>query len=172
MALTPNFTATQALGYPSRIVLTDTSTGSDAAIASRRVYTVDSDGDDVVENGTTTTYEVWPYADSSITLDMLTQDTAADITVKWLNSAGTVLYEKTIPTAFRLYAITYYIYVIKAQSSRPKLRDHANFYQNEIRLICSLQEAYDAIYYAGDIGSAQAAMNRAKELIDNPSYFF
>lgn len=172
MPLVENFTATQSLGFPSQINFTDTSTGSDAGIAARRIYIQDSNGDYIVEEGTVTDYEVWPYADSTITLDLLTQDTAAEITVQWVNSGGTMLYEKTISSVFRLYAITYYIYLIKAQSSRPKLRDHANFYQNEIRLLCSLQEAYDAIYYAGDIGSAQAACNRAKELIDNPSYFF
>ncbi len=172
MAIVENFSTSQTLGFPSQILFTDTSTGSDAAIASRRITTVDSDGNDIVVEGTTTSYEVWPYADATITLALLTIDRAVNITVEWLNSGGTVLYTKTILTVFRLYSITYYIYLIKTQSSNIKLRENANFYLNEIRLLCSLQEAYDAVYYAGDISSAQAALTRAKQLVDNPSYFF
>lgn len=172
MPLVENFTASQVLGFPSQILFTDTSTGSDVAVTSRRITLVDSNGDENVEEGTTTTYEVWPYASSTITLDLLSQDKAFYITVQWLNSSNVVLYTKTTLTVFRLYAITYYIYLIKTQSSNIKLREFGNFYKNEIRLLCSLQEAYDAVFYAGDILSAQAACNRAKELIDNPSYFF
>lgn len=172
MALTENFTATQVLGFPSQILFTDTSTGSDAAIAARRIYLLDSDGEYNVVEGTATDYEVWAYASATKTLDLLLQDKAFVITVDWVNSAGTVLYTKTTLTGFLLYAKTYYINLIKSQSSRRKLIDHANFYTNEIKLLCSIQEATNAIDLAGDIGSAQAAMIRAKELIDNPSYFF
>ncbi len=172
MPLVESFTATQSLGFPSRITLTDTSTGSDGAIAERRVTVVDSNGDYLVEEGTTTNYEVWPYADATITLDLLTIDRAVYITVYWVNSGGATLYSKTILTVFRLYSITYYIYLIKSQSSNVKLKDNANFYQNEIKLLCSLQEAYDSVYYAGDIKSAQSALTRAKSLVDNPANFF
>lgn len=173
MPLVENFTATQELGFPSQILFTDTSTGSDGAVTSRRIYLLDANGDYSVEDGTATTYEVWPYADSTITLDVMpTIDKAFYITVQWLDVNNTVLYTKTELTVFRLYLITYYIYLIKTQSSNIKLREHANFYNNEIRLLCSLQEAYDAVYYAGDILSAQAALDRGQLLISQPSYFF
>ena len=172
MPLTPDFTASQDLGFPSKINLTDNSTGSDAAIASRRIYLLDSDGEYDVETGTTTDYEVWSYADASITLDLLLQDKAFWITVQWLNSGGTVLYTKTELVGFLLYLKTYYIGLIKSQSSNKKLIDRANFYQNEIKLLCSIREAETAIELAEDIGSAQAAMIRGTELINHPSYFF
>lgn len=172
MPLTPDFSIDQSLGFPSKINFYDDSTGSDGAIAARRVYLLDSDGEYDVEDGTTTDYEVWPYADSSITLDLLGQDKAFWITVDWVNSLGTVLYTKTYLRGCLLYLKTYYIGLIKAQSSRRKLIDHANFYQNEIKLLCSIQEATNAIDLADDIGSAQAAMIRGKELIDNPSNFY
>jgi len=172
MPLSESFSTNQSLGYPNKINFTDTSTGSDVLVTARRIYIQDVDGNYIVEEGTTTDYEVWPYADSTITLDVLTQDTAANVTVQWVNSGGTALYEVTSPTVYRLYAITYYIYLIKAQASRPNLRFHANFYSNEIRLISSLREAYDAIYYAGDLGSAQAACNRSTVLISQPANFF
>lgn len=172
MPLSENFTAEQALGSPSEIIFTDTSTGTDGTITSRRILLLDSNGDYIVEEGTTTNYEVWDYADSTITLDVLDIDMALYITVQWLNSSDVVVYSKTELTVFRLYSITYYIYLIKTQSSNIKLRENANFYLNEIKLLASLQEAYDAVFYAGDILSSQAALTRAKSLVDNPSYFF
>lgn len=172
MAIVENFTTSQTLGFPSQIVFTDTSTGSDGNIAARRIELVDSDGNFIVLPGTTTDYEVWPYADATITLALLTIDRAVNITVYWVDSDGATLYDKTVLTVFRLYSITYYIYLIKTQSSNIKLRENANFYLNEIRLLSSLQEAYDAVYYAGDISSAQAALTRAKQLVDAPANFF
>ena len=44
MPLVPNFTASQYSGTPSVITLTDTSTGSDVTITSRRVYLLQSNG--------------------------------------------------------------------------------------------------------------------------------
>lgn len=172
MPFTPDFSVSQSLGFPSKINFSDDSIGSDGAIAARRIYLLDSEGEYDVEEGTATTYEVWPYADGTITLDLLDQDKAFLITIDWVNSSGTILYTKTYLRGFLLYLKTYYIGLIKAQSSRRKLIDHANFYQNEIKLLCSIQEATNAIDLAEDIGSAQAAMIRGKELIDNPSYFY
>ena len=76
MPLTPNFSTSQAVGEPSVITVTDTSTGSDAAIASRRVYLVDYEGNYVVAAGTTTAYTPWPLAQTSIDIDCLTEDMA------------------------------------------------------------------------------------------------
>lgn len=172
MPLSPDFTADQVYGAANQIVLTDTSTGSDGAIAARRVYITDKDGNPVVKQGTTTTYELWQYANATIDLPVLLKDMALNIRVDWVDSGSNVLYSKPILTYFRLYALTYYIFLLKSQSSNTKLIDHANFYINEIKLLCSLQEANTAIVIAADITSAQAALSRAKELIDHPSYFF
>jgi hypothetical protein len=56
MPFIENFTATQYISVPNLIVITDTSTGTDAAITSRRVYMRKSDGTYLVEEGTTTNY--------------------------------------------------------------------------------------------------------------------
>ena len=62
MPLIENFTATQYVATPNLLVLDDTSTGSDGAITVRYVYLQKADGSYLVEEGTTTNYEVWTLA--------------------------------------------------------------------------------------------------------------
>lgn len=172
MALSPDFATTQTYGYPSRINFQDTSTGSDGAISARRIYLQDKAGNYIVEEGTTTNYEVWPYADSTITLDVLLKDYALNVRVDWVNSGGTVLYTKTVLTLYALYVITFYINLTKYMSANRKLKDNANFYFNFIKLLCSIKQAQDAVLLMDDISSAQAALTRAKNLIDNQPNFY
>ncbi len=169
-----NFSSAQVLGEPSEIVLTDTSTGLDAAVVTRRVTLTDNAGNIYVEEGTTTIYEIWANypGTTTITLDVLTQDRALNITVEWMNVSGTALYTKTVLTLFYMYARTYRIFLIKSQSSRLTLINLANFYYNAFRLHCSIKEAIVSVEDIADIASAQAALNRAKKLIDNPANFF
>jgi len=103
MAFNPNFSATQTLGLPNIVTLTDMSTGSDAAIASRRIYLEQYNGSFLVPSGTTTDYIVWATGSASKTLDVLTVDTALNITLQWLSVGGTVLYESTQLYVFTLY---------------------------------------------------------------------
>lgn len=175
MAISQLFTTAQTLGLPSKVLLTDTSTGSDTeSITKRRVYITDKDGTSIVETGTTTSYEEWnDYpATTTITLDLLTQDRAVDIRVDWLNSSNVVKQTLTLRRDFTLYAITYYIFLIKSQSSNPKLKDSANYYINLLKLLSSIKEADDSITLLNDISSSQAALNRAKNLIASPANFF
>lgn len=174
MAIVQNFTSSQVLGSPNEIVLTDTSTGTDVAVVSRRVTLTDKNGDTYVETGTTTTYEVWANfpGTTTITLDVLSSDKALNVKVDWVDVSGNVLYTKTVLTLFYLYAREYRIFLVKSQSSRKGLVDLANFYYNSIRLNCSIKEAIVSIEDMDDISSAQSALDRAKKLINNPSYFF
>ena len=48
MSFSPAFTASQSAATPSTVVFTDTSTGSDGSIASRRIYVTDNNGNAVV----------------------------------------------------------------------------------------------------------------------------
>lgn len=172
MAITPNFSLSQVWGASNEIVIADTSTGSDVSISARRVYLEDNVGNFLVETGTTTDYEEWEYAEDSITLDVLTQDMALNVTVEWVDSIGDILYTKTVLTHFPLYAKTYYSFLIKAQSSNTRLIDTGNFFANFIKLCSLIKAANDSIEDISDISSSQAALNRAKKLIDNPSNFF
>lgn len=173
MAFTANFTTSQNLGFPSRITFADTSQGTvDPLVVARRIYLLDASGNYIVVSGTTTQYELWSIALATINISPLLIDKALSVRVDWVDVGGNALYTKTVLTLYPLYAKTYYIALIKSQSSRPRLIDHANFYVNEIKLLCSIQEATNAVDLAGDIASAQAALTRAKQLVDKPSYFF
>lgn len=176
MALTPNFSASQTIGEPGKINLSDISTGSDAAIVSRRVYIEDANGDYLVETGTTTDYEVWDYADSSITLDVLTQDTAANITVQWLSVSGIVLYTKTILYEFSLNGDQFLLNLTLAQISSninsAGLSYNNTFYLNKMKVYVALNDAANAVEIGNNIAAAQAALNRSTDLISNNNNFY
>lgn len=178
MAITQNFTTSQVLGESSEIVITDTSTGTDVLVLSRRVYFTDKDGlyynEDNLTGSATSVYEEWTDfpATTTITLDVLNQDRALNVRVDWLNVSNVVLYTKTTLQDYTLSAKTVYINNIKAQSSNNSLKEHANFYYNLIRLLISIKEADDSVTLLADISSSQAALNRAKKIVDNPSYFY
>lgn len=176
MALTtPNFSASQTIGLPDEINLTDTSVGSDVLIVTRHVYIQDANGDYLVETGTTTDYEVWDYADSSITLDVLTQDTACNITVQWLSVSGVVLYTKTILYEFSLNADQFLLNLTLAQISSninaAGLSYSKSFYFNKMKLyVCTLDSA-NAVAIGSNIAGSQASLNRGTYLIQNPNLF-
>ena len=172
MPLVPNFTASQYSGTPSVITLTDTSTGSDVTITSRRVYLLQSNGTFLVPTGTTTDYIVWPLANSSIDLDVLTEDTALSITVQWMSSTNTVVTSKTISFAFTAYNETFYYGLTESQVANSNLSASTNWYQTKLVLRVELDSADQAITFASDIYSAQAALNRATFISTNQSYFF
>lgn len=172
MPLSPAFSVTQELGSPSVLTITDDSTGSDGTITQRRVYLQKEDGTYLTPADVETDYIPWPIADDEIEIDCLDRDYAVTALVQWLNVSNVVVQYTSEPVLLPIYTKATYINLIKAQSSRRTLVDHANFYQNLIKLICCIKDAESAILLAQDISSAQAALDRAKKLVDNPSYFY
>ena len=172
MPLVPNFTASQYSGTPSVITLTDTSTGSDVTIASRRVYLLQANGTFLVPAGTTTDYIVWDLVDTSIDLDVLSQDSALSITVQWMSGIQTVVSSKTISFAFTAYNETFYYGLTESQVANSNLSASTNWYQTKLVLRVELDSADQSITFASDIYSAQAALNRATYISTNQAYFF
>lgn len=175
MALSVNWSHSQVLGYPSKLYLTDSSTGTDAAVTGRRIYITDFNGDAVVQSGTTTTYELWGDfpATLSKTLDILpTSDKALLVRVDWVDSNGDERYSKETLIYCNLYAKTAYLNLIKSLQGNSKLKDVGGYFSNVIKLVTSIKQSEDAVNLLSDISSSQAALDRAKELIDNPSYFY
>ena len=172
MAITPSFSASQNSGTPNIITLTDTSTGSDPSIAKRRVYMLQSDGTYLVPAGTTTDYVEWSIADLSISLDVLTQDTALSITVQWLSSGNTVIAYKTTSFAFTAYNETFYYGLTEDQVGNANLTASTNWYEWKMKLRVELDSATQAIAFASDIYTAQSALNRATYISNNSGYFF
>lgn len=171
MALTPNFSASQPSGEPSVIQLTDTSTGSDVAISARRVYLLGADGEYVVPTGTSTDYVVWPYADSSIDIDCLTQDAALSITVNWVNSGGATLYTKTILCGFTEYNEEFYYQLTQGQVGS-NIQYDTTYYQNKMQLRVLIDSGNQAISLGDDIYSAQDCYDQATYLRLNGNFYY
>jgi len=178
MAISPSFTMSQNSGTPNIISATDTSTGVDTSITSRRIYLLQSDGTYLVPAGTTTNYSVWAITNTttreplSISLNVLTQDTALSITVQWLNASNVVVATVTNSYAFTAYNETFYYGLTESQVANANLTASTNWYQNKMTLRVELDSATQAIVYASDIFSAQAALNRATYISTNQSFFF
>ncbi len=172
MALVPNFTTAQTVGLPEDITLTDTSQGLDSDIFERRVYFQVSDGSYLVESGTTTDYEIWPYADQSETFDVLDQDEAIDVRVDWVNSVGTVLYTKTILSGFTLFNETFDYGLTQMLAGNPLLINDNNFFFNKMSLRVYIDSGNNAITLASDITSAQLCYDKATELRLSSPYSF
>jgi hypothetical protein len=172
MALTPNFTASQFSGTPQNITLTDTSTGSDVTITSRRIYLLQANGTFLVPAGTQTDYIVWNIADSSIVLDVLSQDTALSITVQWLNVSNAVVTSLTQSFAFIAYNETFFYGLNQNLVGNANLSASTNWFQNMSNLQLQIDSAQQSITFASDIFNAQAALNRATYISSNSSFFF
>jgi hypothetical protein len=178
MPLVPNFTVAQYVSNPSLIVFTDTSTGTDSSITVRYVYMQKSDGTYLVEEGTTTDYEIWSLASgNTISFDVLDKDYALNITVEWRSATSTVgdtvvLYNKSASYCFSTYAKIYNTKLSKAQVSSPSLLDGANWLSTKKALNTYIDAADDAVSFGAGITIAQLSLNKAKFIIDNPKLVF
>lgn len=174
MPLTPNFTGSQGAATPNIITFTDTSTGSDVDITQRRIYLLQSGGTYLVESGNSQDYTEWAYSDSTISLDVLNQDTALSVTVQWLNSSNTVLYTKTIAFGFDAFGQNFFYSLSDGQVAItfPPIILSTDYYKNKVQFYCYLISAAQAITYASDITKAQCAYDLDQFMISNQSDFF
>ncbi len=175
MPLTPNFSTSQQAGLPSDVIITDTSTGSDVAIVERRVYLVNYAGEYVVADGTTTDYTVWPLAQSSISIDCLSADTALTVTVDWVDVSGVTLYTKTVLAGFTLYNETFYYSLTQGQAavSNPSyILQDTTYFQNKSKLRCLIDSGDQAVTLGYDITSAQTCYDLATFMVTNQNNYF
>ena len=117
MPLTPSFTVQQNSGDPSLLLFTDTSVGSDVSVTKRRIFLLQANGTYLVPSGVTTDYIDWALADTTKSLDVLSADTALQITVQWLSSTNVVLYTVTTAFGFSAYGETFYYNLTQLQLS-------------------------------------------------------
>lgn len=174
MALTVSFTASSVAGQPSQILFSDTSTGSDGTITSRRIYVADSKGDFLVEDATTTEYEVWalPLA-TDITLDLLSADTACRITVQWLNVSDVVVYDYTIDAiGFTEFNEQFDYEQTTLMSANKLLINDNNFWGNKSKLRTAIDSGNNAITRASDLVNAQSCYDEATDIRLAAQYLF
>lgn len=170
MSLIPNFTASQATGSPSEIILTDTSSGSDVAVVSKRAYFSDCYGNFLVETGTSTEYEVWTT--NPQTFDVLTKDYAVKITVQWLDINGDVLYDKSLNFGFSQYNEDFDYQLTTLMASNPLLIQDNSFYEEKSNLRTFIDAGDKAVTRVSDIYAAQLCYDQATNLRLNSQYYF
>lgn len=171
MALTPNFTSQESLASNNLVTFTDTSTGSDGTITTRQIYIQLADGTYLVPAGTSTSYISWAYSNSSITVDILSQSTAASVTVKWL-AGSSVVYTKTIVMCWDLYDYMFDLQLMANQTADPSIIQDTNYYSNWFRFLTNTWNAENAITAGSDIYSAQNLLNKNTYMIQNESKYF
>lgn len=167
-----NFSCSQNYGDIETLTITDTSTGSEASLAARRIYIQKANGTYLVPAGTETDYIVWPADEDEYDIeDILDKDYAVDIRVDWIVGT-TIAHTKTILNLFKAYTELFLYNLTQYQASNNRLTNSSNFYGNKMKLRCLLDDAIQAVEQADDQASAQAALDAAKELTDNQSHFF
>lgn len=168
-----SFSVTESLAYPQQITLTDTSTGSDAGLTSRRITILLANGNWLTEDGESETeaYTTWPIGDTSITLDILEQSTAADITVGWYTNS-TRTYVAQDEFCFNLFDYITGLQLLQGNTSAPDQVTDTTFYMNMIQYIVNIFNEENAIEYGADIYSSQGAMNRNNLFITNQAFYF
>lgn len=174
MALDVSFTAESVAGSPSDILFTDTSTGSDVLVTSRRIYVSDTNGDFIVESGTSTEYEVWaiPLA-TTITLDLLTSDKAVKIVVQWLDVTNVVLYDYTIDAiGFTEFNEEFLYGQTQLMTANPLLINDNNFWNNYTKVRTLIDAGNKAILFASDLYNAQLCYDAATAIQDESQYYF
>jgi len=177
MAITVAYSTNQVVGAPQNIVLVDQSTGTDVTAVSRRVFLVNAAGEYVTESGTTTAvaYTEWPLADgNTLTLDVLSQDAALNITLSYVTAGGAVANGATLTSlnGFTLFNESFLYTLTQAQSSDPAIIQDTNYYANKSKLRENIDSGNQAITLADDIQSAQQCYDLATFLVTNQADFF
>lgn len=170
--LSPSFTVTQSAQTPSDVTITDTSTGSDAAITQRRVFISDSGGNYLVESGTSTQYEPWALVNTSITLDVLTEDKAVSVLVQWLDVSNAVLYSSTQQYCLAEYNKQFFYSLIQQQALNPGIVQDESYFKNLSMFWATLQGAIKAVEIGDDIDASQECLNRCTNMQNNESFYF
>lgn len=173
MSFVQNFTGDISSGTPSSPFFTDTSTGTDVAITQRRIFLLQADGTYLTGNGTIN-YNTWALANSTITLNVLSQDTSVSVTVQWLDVSNNVLYTKTLPFGFAAFGNNFFYGLGDGQVpiTNPSVALSTNYYLNKVQFFCYLVSAKQAIDIYGDIYKAQINYDASQWMISNQNDYF
>lgn len=168
-----SFTASESLGLPEQITLTDTSTSPDPGLTSRRVSFRMANGNwlNTAGESSTIVYETWPIGDVSLTLNLLSESTTLSITVEWL-TGSTITGITTELFCFDLFDYLFAYELIGAQTSSPGIIQDNTYYSNFSAFIVNLFCAEIAVTTGDDLYSSQEALNRNQLMISNEQMYF
>lgn len=164
MSFTPSIAVTQSALTPNIVTVVDDSAGSDGAITQRRVFVQTANGDYLVPSGTTTDYTQWALADSSIALNILTQDECVNILVQWLNVSDAVLYTYEDTYALSEYNKQFLVYLVSAQGLQPGVVQDSNYSGNIALFWTNIIAGINQVVFGSDIAGGQNCFNRATQM--------
>lgn len=152
---------------PTAIIVLDSSTGSDGAIASRSIslYTA--------ANALLVPAIPWAYpTPNPITINPLTTDVALNVVVVWLNNVGAVLYTASAIAAFTGYGENFYYQLTQTESSSPGILQDVNYQQYRTTLRNYLDAAVQAISIGQSIGNSQSMILKENYLVANQNLYY
>lgn len=171
MAITASFSVSQSATTPENVTVTDTSTGTYDTITHRRVYVQNSDGEYLTGDGSVD-YDEWPLANLSITLDILSQSTAANIKVDWLNVSNVVVNSVNTNYGLSQFSKQFFFYLIQQQGLNPGTYQDTTYSSNIALFWSNVIGGDNAITYGNDLAGAQQCYDRANQMEENESYYF
>ncbi len=172
---TYSFSSTESIGIPEQITITDTSVSPSGSLTGRLIELRLANGNWLTGNGTeessTVSYIAWSLADVSITLTVLSQSTAVDITVFWMINS-TIEAQVTEDTAFVEFDYLFAYDLIGSETSNPAIVQDAVYYSNFIKFIVNLFNGENAVLTGSDIYSSQQQLNKNYVMEQNESDYF
>ena len=171
--LNPNFTASQTLGNGAIINLQDTSTGSDVLVVSRNVYITTASGTYLVPAGNASpTAIIWAIINTSISLNVLSTDTACYIQVDWVDVSNVARYTVKQLYCFTNFGETFLYSLTQSQAAQPSLLLDTNYLSNKFLVRVYIDSANNAVAYGGDISASSNCIDIYTYIISNQSFFF
>lgn len=172
MPLSPLFDVKYFQENSSKIIFTDISTGSDVAIASRRVYLKKGGVGYLVPQGVTTDYNVWPLSVTELMLDILKKDSAVNIIVEWMDVNNNVLYRKSGVYCFTSKTLSFYYYLCQNRIAYPPTIMGERYFSNASDLYMNIKAAEYAVMLGRSAREAQQCLDRATEKVLNENKYF
>jgi len=171
---TPNFSTSESLSSNNLVTFSDTSTGDDILLTSRRISILLANGKWLDTEGvesTTIVYHTWAIGDASVELNLLTRSISGTVTVDWL-TGSTATYTKTIDCEWDLWDYVFLFGLLSAQTSYPARTSNSDYWQNSFKMITNLFQSEQAITLMSDIYSSQGALDRNYYMITRQNNFF
>lgn len=166
-----SFTVSQSALSPNTITVTDTSTSVPVSVTQRRIFVRDAYGVYLTGDGTIN-YTEWNYADSSIDLAILTQDTAANILMQLLDVNNVVVDEVNDNYPLSQFGKQFLFYLVQLQGLTPGIYQDSNYSGNLALFWTNIIAGDNAVIFGNDLAGAQNCYNRETEMRLNENKYF
>lgn len=166
-----SFTVSQSAITPASFTVTDTSTSIPGTVTKRRIFVQDAYGNYLTGNGTVD-YDDWALADAAITLSILTQDSAVNILVQWLDVSNVVVEDLDNNYPLSEFGKQFFFTLISDLGLSPGTYQDANYKGNLAVYWANIVAGDNAVTYGNSIAAAQNCYDRETEMrLEQSKYF-